>query len=55
MFSNILLRYKHIEFVELESLGVGQFGEVFKVQNRQDGCLYAIKRTRNPVKGSRQE
>lgn len=47
-------RYKK-EFVELAPLGTGEHGDVLKVRNRFDGMVYAIKKTRNPLKGSRQE
>ena len=43
------------EFVHLGNLGTGTFGDVVKVRNRYDGLIYAIKKTRNPLKGSRQE
>lgn len=35
----------------LELLGAGSFGEVFKVRCRDDGCLYAVKRSRQPFRG----
>ena len=47
-------RYKS-DFVEICRLGVGEFGDVFKVQNRLDGCNYAIKITKHPIRGSRAE
>lgn len=47
-------RYKS-DFVEQCKIGVGEFGDVFKVQNRLDGCIYAIKKTKNPIRGSRAE
>ncbi|XP_078593658.1 eIF-2-alpha kinase GCN2-like isoform X1 [Branchiostoma floridae x Branchiostoma japonicum] len=34
----------HNEFEELEWLGKGGFGDVIKVKNKLDGCMYAIKR-----------
>ncbi|KAI8514989.1 Eukaryotic translation initiation factor 2 alpha kinase 4 [Branchiostoma belcheri] len=34
----------HNEFEELEWLGKGGFGDVIKVRNKLDGCVYAIKR-----------
>ena len=43
------------DFVQLDILGQGDFGEVFKVKSRIDGLTYAIKRTRQPLNGSRQE
>lgn len=48
--SNIL-RY-HKEFVELDLIGEGEFGSVFKCLNRLDGCVYAIKKSTKPVAGS---
>lgn len=48
--SNIT-RYEK-EFVELASIGVGQFGLVYKCLNRLDGCVYAIKKSIKPVAGS---
>ncbi|CAG5110280.1 Oidioi.mRNA.OKI2018_I69.chr2.g4695.t1.cds [Oikopleura dioica] len=47
-------RYKS-DFLEVSKIGSGDFGEVFKVQNRLDGCFYAIKKTKNPIIGSRTE
>ena len=34
----------HSDFVEIEFLGSGSFGQVVKVQNRLDGQFYAVKR-----------
>ncbi|XP_066144433.1 wee1-like protein kinase [Euwallacea fornicatus] len=42
----------HREFLELELIGKGQFGSVFKCVNRLDGCVYAIKKSTKPVAGS---
>ncbi|XP_030757239.1 wee1-like protein kinase [Sitophilus oryzae] len=42
----------HREFLELELIGKGQFGSVFKCVNRLDGCVYAIKKSTRPVAGS---
>ncbi|XP_014228528.1 wee1-like protein kinase 1-A [Trichogramma pretiosum] len=48
--SNISRYYK--EFLELELLGTGSFGSVFKCTHRLDGCNYAIKKSIKPVAGS---
>ncbi|XP_046594259.1 wee1-like protein kinase isoform X1 [Neodiprion lecontei] len=42
----------HQEFLELELIGVGEFGSVFKCINRLDGCIYAVKKSIKPVAGS---
>ncbi|XP_027933621.1 wee1-like protein kinase [Vigna unguiculata] len=39
-----LSRY-HNDFNEIEKIGSGNFGNVFKVLRRVDGCLYAVKQT----------
>jgi len=39
------LRYK-TEFKELELLGKGSFGEVYRVQHLVDNQIYAVKRIR---------
>ena len=49
-----MCRYK-TDFLEISRVGFGEFGDVFKVQNRLDGCVYAIKKTKNPIRGSRAE
>lgn len=40
------------EFVEISTIGSGQFGSVHKCLNRLDGCIYALKRSLKPVAGS---
>ncbi|XP_074617902.1 membrane-associated tyrosine- and threonine-specific cdc2-inhibitory kinase-like [Acropora palmata] len=32
-------------------LGAGSFGEVFKVRSKEDGCLYAVKKSRDKFRG----
>ncbi|KAL1007396.1 hypothetical protein UPYG_G00086210 [Umbra pygmaea] len=49
--SNMTSRYT-TEFHELEKVGAGEFGSVFKCVKRLDGCIYAIKRSKKPLAGS---
>jgi wee1-like protein kinase len=39
------------EFFEIEKIGVGEFGTVYKCIKRLDGCIYAIKRSAKSFSG----
>ncbi|XP_036616513.1 wee1-like protein kinase 2 [Trichosurus vulpecula] len=52
--SNMVSRYEK-EFLELEKIGVGAFGSVYKCIKRLDGYIYAIKRSTRPLGGSSNE
>ncbi|XP_072508631.1 wee1-like protein kinase 2 isoform X2 [Notamacropus eugenii] len=52
--SNMVSRYEK-EFLELEKIGVGAFGSVYKCIKRLDGYIYAIKRSTRRLGGSSNE
>lgn len=43
------------EFLELTEVGSGEFGSVYKCLHRLDGCVYAIKKSRKPMRGTQDE
>eukprot|EP00928_Gymnodinium_smaydae_P088419 TRINITY_DN72507_c0_g1_i1.p1 TRINITY_DN72507_c0_g1~~TRINITY_DN72507_c0_g1_i1.p1 ORF type:complete len:586 (+),score=89.15 TRINITY_DN72507_c0_g1_i1:98-1855(+) len=43
------------EFCEVTQIGRGQFSTVFRVRNRVDQCLYAVKRTNQVVRGNQSQ
>ncbi|XP_062043677.1 wee1-like protein kinase 2 [Lepus europaeus] len=52
--TNMDARYEK-EFLEVEKIGVGAFGAVYKCIKRLDGCVYAIKRATKPSAASSNE
>ncbi|XP_028624174.1 LOW QUALITY PROTEIN: wee1-like protein kinase 2 [Grammomys surdaster] len=48
--TNMTSRYEK-EFFEVEKIGVGEFGTVYKCIKRLDGCIYAIKRSAKSFSG----
>ncbi|XP_059112550.1 wee1-like protein kinase 2 [Peromyscus eremicus] len=48
--TNMASRYEK-EFLEVEKIGVGEFGTVYKCIKRLDGCVYAIKRSTKSFSG----
>ncbi|XP_065830313.1 wee1-like protein kinase 1-A [Oscarella lobularis] len=49
---NNISRY-NAEFQEICLIGSGEFAQVYKCRNRLDGCIYALKRSKNPIADER--
>jgi len=43
------------DFHAVAEIGSGEFGKVYKCINKLDGCIYAVKKTKKPMRGSRTE
>ena len=51
LYTNVDQLYFDQCFTKLSILGAGSFGEVVKVQSKEDGKLYAIKKSRDRFRG----
>ena len=51
LYTNLNQLYFDQCFTKLSKLGTGSFGEVVKVQSKEDGKLYAIKKSRDRFRG----